>query len=166
MTDYAIEIRDDCGVTDFPEQRVRDAISYILSRHNAAENTGVTFVLMNDDAIRTLNAQYRGVDAPTDILSFPNEDDDLPPEMDDEPPYLGDLLVAYPYTVHQAEEAGHTLGDEFALLAIHGTLHLLGYDHDTAAHEEVMWAAQSAALAALGVAIDVPRFTFGDSLEP
>ncbi len=165
MTRYEIEIRDDYGVTDFPEQRARDAISYVLSRHDAAEDTGVTFVLMNDDEIRALNAQYRGVDAPTDILSFPNDAEDMPPDMDGEPPYLGDLLVAYPYTVHQAEEAGHTLSDEFALLAIHGTLHLLGFDHDTAEHEEAMWAAQSEALAALGVAIDVPRFTFGDTRE-
>jgi probable rRNA maturation factor len=106
------------------------------------------------------------VDAPTDILSFPAEPlPDLPPELadlNDEPPYLGDLIIAYPYTRRQAEDSGHALEDELVLLVIHGTLHLLGYDHDTPDNEERMWSAQAELLAEAGVSIQVPRFTDRD----
>jgi probable rRNA maturation factor len=162
MPDYAIEIQDEYGVPDFPSARVIKAISYILSEHNVAPGQALTVVVTSDDEVRKMNAQYRSVDAPTDILSFPA--DPLPPEITDEPPYLGDLIIAYPYTVHQAQETGYTVDDELVLLVIHGTLHLLGYDHGDTESQDKMWAEQAEALTAMGVSIDVPRFTFGDSL--
>jgi probable rRNA maturation factor len=116
-----------------------------------------------------MNRTYRGVDATTDILSFPA---DLPPDLPDEiaeelgidadgdlnPPYLGDLVIAYSYTARQAQQSGHALHDEMRLLVIHGTLHLLGYDHDTAEREAEMWATQNEALRQLDILIRVPRF--------
>lgn len=128
----------------------------------------MTLVVTNDEQVRALNAQYRGVDAATDVLSFPAEP--LPDELrramveagGDETLYLGNLIVAYPYTAQHAQSAGHALDDELVLLAVHGTLHLLGFDHDNAAHQAAMWQAQAEALAALGVALRVPDFTFED----
>ena len=160
MTDYTVEIQDKYGVADFPAKRVTDAIRYVLKKHKTAPGTTLSVALFGDERVRKLNKQYRGVDAPTDVLSFPA--DPLPAGVEDEPPYLGDLIIAYPYTAHQAEETGHSLDDELVLLVIHGTLHLLGYDHDNAEAEAAMWSQQAEALSAAHVAIDVPRFTFGD----
>src|SRR5437763_1442763 len=132
--DYPVEIQDEYGVTDFPVQRVIAAIRYVLSRQKAAPGSELTVVITNDEQVRAMNAQYRGVDAVTDILSFPA--DPLPDEIEGEAPYLGDLIIAYPYTTHQAQEAGHGLDDELVLLVIHGTLHLLGFDHDNEANQD------------------------------
>ncbi len=160
MSTYSVEIQDEYGTAKFPAQRLADAVHYVLAKHNVDSGTALTIVFADDDYVRKLNQQYRAVDAPTDVLSFPA--DPLPEEVEDEPPYLGDLIIAYPYTAHQAEEAGHSLDDELVLLVIHGTLHLLGYDHHNAGAEAAMWSQQAEALAAAGVAIEVPRFTFGD----
>lgn len=164
MTDnsYQIEIRDEYGAENFPLARVTKAILTVLTQHNIEPGHALTLVVTDDEHVRDLNRQFRKVDAATDILSFPA--DPLPEEVEDEPPYLGDLIIAYPYTVHQAEETGYALDDELVLLAIHGTLHLLGYDHADTETQDEMWAAQADALTAMGVGIDVPRFTFGDSL--
>src|SRR5438552_4044430 len=105
MSMYAVEIQDEYGVADFPARRVRDAIEYVLAKHRVEPDTALSIVLTDDDHVRKLNQQYRNVDAPTDVLSFPA--DPLPAEIKDEPPYLGDLIIAYPYTVRQAAEAGH-----------------------------------------------------------
>lgn len=164
MTEFSVEIQDNYGVEDFPTQRVTEAIRHVLSRHEVEEGSAVTVVITNDDEVRRLNAQFRGVDAPTDILSFPA--DSLPDEIEDEEaPYLGDLIIAYPYAARQAQEAGHALDDDLMLLAIHGTLHLLGHDHDNPANQEKMWAEQAEALAAMGITFDVPRFSFGDDVD-
>jgi probable rRNA maturation factor len=120
-----------------------------------------------DDAyMRSLNQTYRGIDAPTDVLSFANHDAApagapdlaLPPELAAEmAAYLGELFIAYPYTAAQAARYAVSVADELCLLTVHGVLHLLGYDHDTAAAEQRMWAAQDAVLAALGAPIPAQR---------
>ncbi len=163
MSVYVVDIQDEYGVADFPTGRVIDAIHNVLVRHEVEEGTAVTAVITDDEHVRSLNAEFRGVDAPTDILSFPA--DPLPEEIEGEAPYLGDLIIAYPYTLHEAAEAGHDIADELVLLVIHGTLHLLGYDHDNEEHQDAMWAEQAEALAAAGVAVEVPRFTFGDNVD-
>src|SRR5258707_13833807 len=103
--DYTIEIQDQYSVTDFPVQRVIAAIRYVLSRHKAAPGSELTVVVTSDEQVRQMNAQYRGVDSVTDILSFPA--DRLPDEIEGEAPYLGDLIIACPYTAHQAQQGGH-----------------------------------------------------------
>lgn len=158
---YEIEIENDIDAPDVPEQRLRDAVTWVLDRHTIPEASGITIVITDDDTVRSMNRQFRGVDSATDVLSFPA--DPVPDEIaEEEPPYLGDLIVAYPYTQRHALEAGHTLEDELTLLVIHGTLHLLGYDHDNEENQQRMWQAQQAALDAFGVRITVPLFSFGD----
>lgn len=126
------------------------AIQAVINRHEVDVESGVSVVLTTDEAIHVLNKQHRDVDAPTDVLSFPAEP--LPPELQDgETPYLGDLIIAYPYASSQATRLKHPLEDSLALLVIHGTLHLLGYDHDSPENRAEMWAEQEIALKALNI---------------
>lgn len=110
----------------------------------------LTVVVTDDAQVQQLNHEYRGLDEPTDVLSF-SAQETLPdaaafvsaPELAH---YLGDVVIAYPYAAAQAPTFGRFVADELALLAVHGTLHLLGYDHATPAEEEAMWARQAAIL--------------------
>jgi probable rRNA maturation factor len=140
-----------------PVERLEAAIRWLLEHEGAAPDASLSLVLSDDETVHGLNRQYRGVDAPTDVLSFPVEHD-APFEDDTD---LGDLIIAVPYLARQAKAQGHTFADELLLAAIHGTLHLLGYDHDTRENEDAMWTIQAQALAAAGVQIDVPRFFEG-----
>jgi probable rRNA maturation factor len=110
----------------------------------------VTVVVTSDEVVAELNRQYRGVVGPTDVLSFaaqePAEGFISAPEA---ATYLGDVLIALPFTRRQAAELGRSLTDELRLLAVHGTLHLLGYDHAELDEEARMWARQDEILAGL-----------------
>src|SRR5687768_5827833 len=89
--------------------RLQTAAETVLSQHDVHANSSLTIVISDNDFVRSLNQQYRGVDSHTDILSFPA---DAPPvEIEGEPPYLGDLIVAYPYASAQAAREGHALSD-------------------------------------------------------
>lgn len=129
-------------------ERLRQAAVSTLTLHESSE-AALTIVLTDDAHVTQLNQQFRGVDAPTDVLSFPA---DAPPIIEpDEPLYLGDLVIAYPYASAQAQNLGHTESDSLALLVIHGILHLLGFDHDTPENRADMWAAQASVLAQLNI---------------
>lgn len=145
---YEIDIQNDAG---YPvnEGRLLEAVQAALQHQNAPEDCALTIVITDNDEVAALNSQYRGVDAPTDILSFPA---DAPPiTIPDEPPYLGDMIIAFPYASAQAEREGHVLDDSLALLVVHSCLHLLGYDHDTPETRAEMWEAQAEILEALHI---------------
>ncbi len=129
------------------EERLIAAVREVMQRHDVEDGTTVTVVITSNEAVAALNRDFRGVDSPTDVLSFPA---DIPP-MPGEPPDLGDLIIAYPYASEQATRLKHALMDSLALLVVHGTLHLLGYDHDTLENKAEMWEAQSDVLTALGI---------------
>ncbi len=107
----------------------------------------LTVVLTGDAELRELNRKYLGIDAPTDVLSFPSSEID--PES--RAAYLGDVLISVARAEEQARAAGHPLAAEVQLLVVHGVLHLLGYDHRRAADKARMWSAQSKALGQLGL---------------
>lgn len=133
------------------EERLIAAVREVMQRHDVEDGTAVTIVITSNEEVAALNRDFRGVDSPTDILSFPA---DIPP-MPGEPPYLGDLIIAYPYASAQAARLNHALMDSLSLLVVHGTLHLLGYDHDTLENKTEMWEAQSDALTALGISPEI-----------
>ena len=93
--------------------------------------------------IQQLNKDYRGISSPTDVLSF--EQNFIDPET--ETFYLGDIIISIEQAQKQAHQAQHSLLSECALLAIHGTLHLLGFDHTSAEEEKAMWEEQNNLLA-------------------
>jgi len=107
----------------------------------------LTIVLTNDAQLRELNRDYLGIDAPTDVLSFPASETD--PETARR--YLGDILISVPRAADQAEKAGHELGAEVQLLVVHGTLHLLGHDHAEEEEKARMWKAQAEVLERIGL---------------
>ncbi len=112
--------------------------------------------LTDDDEVRTLNAQYRDKDKPTNVLSFPMIQPDLldavTSNSDDGEVLLGDIVLAHGVCVREAEERGISLADHATHLIVHGTLHLLGYDHLGEDEAEAMEAIETDALASLGLA--------------
>lgn len=135
------------------EARLRQAIALTAGRFLPDVPAAVSLMLSTDEDVHRLNMQFRQVDAPTDILSFPSGEPLLPDE--DEVAYLGDLIIAWPYASAQAAREGHDLNDSLSLLVVHGTLHLLGYDHDTPANKREMWTAQESVLLLLGISPDI-----------
>ena len=103
--------------------------------------------ITDDDTLKDLNLQYMGIDAPTDVLSFPVAFQN----PDTGNPYLGDILISYPTAAVQAEASGHPPTEEIKLLLVHGILHLLGYDHTTPEEKQAMWSLQDAILEALQI---------------
>ncbi len=82
----------------------------------------IELIIISNDEIQQINKEYRDIDKPTDVLSFPYEDMPMSP--------LGSIVISADLVTAKAEELGHTKENEFALLFIHGLLHLLGYDHE------------------------------------
>lgn len=111
----------------------------------------VSVTIVDDQTIHKLNHMYRKVDHPTDVLSFPLEDDLPLPEEAGIAPLLGDIVISAPRVAAQAKEFGHSLEREFGFLVTHGFLHLLGYDHDTEAAEARMVRRQEEVLRSLGI---------------
>lgn len=103
--------------------------------------------ITDDYVLQKLNTQFMGVDASTDVLSFPVPFDN--PETGN--PYLGDIIISYPTAARQAEAAGHPVGEEIVLLLVHAILHLLGYDHHEPEEKAAMWALQDEILVALEI---------------
>lgn len=115
-------------------------------KHQRADGN-ITIVLADDARLHELNRDYLGVDAPTDVLSFPASETD--PETGEA--YLGDILLSLPRADQQARAAGHPLADEAQLLVVHGVLHLLGHDHANAREKAKMWKAQAEILKIIGL---------------
>jgi probable rRNA maturation factor len=134
-------------VIDDPHWRTRGLASRLQDAARAglaaAKKSGaITIRLTDDKALRALNRQFRGKDKPTNVLSFPA----------DEAGYLGDIAIAYGVAAAEAKREKKRLIDHAAHLALHGTLHLLGYDHETDREAEAMEALEVKLLARLGIA--------------
>lgn len=108
----------------------------------------LTFV--TDEEIRRLNRRYRGIDQPTDVLSFPMHGPEEWPALlaKDQYVVLGDVIISIPRAKAQAQELGHSYQRELGFLLVHGLLHLRGYDHDTEENERLMFRLQEEILQA------------------
>ena len=138
----------------FPEEieaNVR-AAAEMVGQLYGVENGEVSVTLTNNEYIHTLNKEYRGIDSPTDVLSFAlNESEE--PDMVDGPAVnvLGDLIISVERAEEQAADYGHSLRREVAFLTVHGMLHLLGYDHMEDEEREEMEAEQRFVMEKLGI---------------
>jgi len=114
------------------------------------KNGEISIVLCDDDFIQTLNRDYRNKDKPTNVLSFP-QIDFRKGENPGNPVPLGDLILAYQTIAREAEEQNKPFQSHFTHLIVHGTLHLLGYDHEDAEEAEEMEALEIIALKKMGI---------------
>jgi len=141
-----IEVDDRWGGR-VPLALLAQAATAVLRQEDALDKE-VTIVIGDEAQIQALNRDYRQIDAPTDVLSFPawesGEDFVQSPEAAH---YLGDIVIAFPVAERQAAEHAVSVAEELALLTIHGLLHLLGYDHATPEEEAAMFGRQKMLLA-------------------
>jgi probable rRNA maturation factor len=109
----------------------------------------ITLLFADDETMQDLNKDWRGLDKPTNVLSFPAPKAQLVPPG--ELPLLGDIVLGFATCAREAEETGKTLADHTCHLIVHGVLHLLGYDHENDEDAGVMEAAEIKILSTLGI---------------
>jgi len=153
---------------DFPVKEIADSvINQILQTENCPYEVQVNILITDNEGIRRYNADFRGIDKETDVLSFPNVDYEFPsdftgledamadyfdPETDEL--ILGDIILSADRIIEQSIEYGHSQKREYAFLIAHSMLHLCGYDHMEEAKAAVMEAKQKEALELLGITRD------------
>ena len=108
----------------------------------------ISFILVDSDKIWKINKEYRKIDSPTDVISFAAIDDSIDGSIPEE---MGDIFICKERVLSQAEEYGHSVLREFAFLCTHGIYHLLGYDHQNAEEERVMFEKQEKILKELKI---------------
>ncbi|MGI9116535.1 MAG: rRNA maturation RNase YbeY [Gaiellales bacterium] len=135
-----VDDRAECGVDG---NEVAAAVAAVLHAEGVGE-VEVGVVLVDEHEMRDINREHRGKDEPTDVLSFPIDEED---DLEGVTRMLGDVVICIPVLVAQARDSDVAAGDELVDLLVHGTLHLLGYDHETDDGE--MLARQDAIVATL-----------------
>lgn len=123
-------------------------LEYAL-KYKQLDNVNFNVIFVNNETIKNINKEYRGIDRETDVISFALEDNkDIEFEFGR---LLGDIYISIPQMKKQAKEYGHSEKRELAFLTIHGLLHLLGYDHMTKEEEEIMFKEQELILDGYGI---------------
>lgn len=138
---------------------INDLLQFAAQRLELPADIEMSVTFMDNAAIREINRDYRGKDQPTDVISFALEEegeDEIPILFDEEdevgiPRNLGDIMISTERAAEQAEEYGHTYERELGFLAVHGFLHLNGYDHMTEEDEKEMFTLQKEILDAYGL---------------
>lgn len=146
-----ISLENDQDIIVIPErleQLLSDGLNAVAKLHGLGEQEEVDITIVTDDEIHTLNHDYRNVDRATDVLSFALDEDGGEPELVGGPEVhlLGDIIISAETAARQAEEFGHGLEREIVYLAVHGLLHLLGYDHMQEEDKAIMRAKEEEAL--------------------
>lgn len=129
-------VQDSNGKKSLLLKRIEKILLRSLTGMNQ-KNTEVVLTFITDSEMKKLNYKYRKKNKTTDVLSFSQDD-----YFNQKRKVLGDILISKPKAKKQAKAAGHRLIDEYRLLAIHGLLHLLGYDHERIKDEVIMFALQ------------------------
>ncbi len=135
------------------QEPLLDAVQQALQAEGITEAT-LSLVIVGDDEMARLHETFSGEPGTTDVLTFPYEDDGVDEEMEG---YLGDVIVCYEQAARQSVEEGHPVQAELMLLAVHGTLHLLGYDDQSDEERSHMWERQRHILEGLGLGHVAPR---------
>jgi len=123
------------------EKGLEKALTHLTERvlcTHGKDRAEVGLTLVGEKKIQQLNRDYRGINAPTDVLSFPMQEQGEDQTGLEEPELLGDVVICIPRAKEQAGEFGHSFRRELLYLAVHGLLHLLGYDHENEADRQEM----------------------------
>lgn len=148
--------QDKFDITDKLKELITLAAKTALDYMGFDRDAEISVMFTDNEGIRVLNAQHRGIDRATDVLSFPmlEYDDgemfDDPGDIEDEL-CLGDIVISLERAAEQAEEYGHSFEREVGFLTVHSMLHLLGYDHMTEEEEKEMFGFQKEILAKMGL---------------
>ena len=135
------------GPTAATRARIRAAARATLAHQHAVPGNSICVIYSVDSYLQQLNRQFSGVDAPTDVLAFPDDAGDG---------HLGDVIISAERAAQSARRGGHGTSDELQLLTVHGALHLLGHDHTAPTERARMWKAQAEILAELGLSVSAP----------
>ncbi|GEN84350.1 endoribonuclease YbeY [Sporosarcina luteola] len=151
-----IYFNDETGkVTDDSRQLIQDVLNHAAKMEELSGNPEVSVTFMTDEEIRKINAEYRGKDKATDVISFAleemSEGEIAIIQEENMPIVLGDILISVETANRQAAEYGHDERREIGFLALHGFLHLLGYDHMTEEDEKEMFGRQREILSSFGL---------------
>lgn len=119
-----------------------------ISAHELSSKIELSIDLMDDIAIAKLNNDFRHKDKPTNVLSFPNNEDLSADEID---PYIGDIAISYDRILEESKEQGKDLKNHYAHMIVHAILHLMGYDHESDSEAEIMEAKERKILAFIGI---------------
>ena len=133
-------------ITEEERTSIKRAAEAALAFENRSGD--LTILIDTPERIQTLNREFRNVDRVTDVLTFPAWEGEISLSADG---YLGDIMICYERAKEQAAEYGHSLERELSFLAVHGVLHLLGYDHITEPDERIMRERQTEILNGIGV---------------
>ncbi len=145
----SVEVANESG-TSVDEEALSQLARFVLARLRIHPQAELSILLVDAPAMAELHRKWMDEPGPTDVLSFPM-DELRPPQDDDDPPepgLLGDVVLCPTVAEQQAVAAGHSAQDELHLLATHGILHLLGYDHAEPAEEREMFGLQDEIVAA------------------
>ena len=148
-----------CPITYSLKMLIRAAIAETLEAEHFVgyDQVEISVTFADDEGIRAINREYREIDRPTDVLSFPLFDysgESEEPPVDELVGMLGDIVISLEQAEIQAEEYGHPFEREIAFLTVHSMLHLLGYDHETGEEDELdMRRRQSEIMDILGLSV-------------
>lgn len=135
-------------------QQILQLLQLAAKREEVIGDSELSLTFVDNEKIHEINREYRGIDRPTDVISFALEEN-TEGEMEiigqDMPRVLGDIIISIPRAKQQAKEYGHSFMRELGFLAVHGFLHLLGYDHGTKEEEQQMFSRQEEILQEFGL---------------
>ena len=135
---------------EFPYEDIIEKVVNKALEKKKIKKASCSIIIVDNDYIHKLNKEYRGINRPTDVISFALEDDKTM-VIPDEIRLLGDIYISIDKAKEQAKEYGHSLERELCFLAVHGIYHLLGYDHEKEAAAEIMFKKQEEVLEEYGI---------------
>ncbi|SHG91158.1 rRNA maturation RNase YbeY [Tepidibacter thalassicus] len=142
--------QDEIEVNDNLLDMIKDVINESLKYEGFDEDYEISLSFVNNEEIHKLNKEFRGVDKPTDVLSFPLiEENDFYIEFGEKA--LGDIVISMEKALEQSREYNHSFEREVAFLVCHSMFHLMGYDHDTEENTKIMREKEEAVLLKLGI---------------
>ncbi|OBK88931.1 rRNA maturation RNase YbeY [Mycolicibacter sinensis] len=140
----SIEVSNESGL-DVSEVELVSVAKFVLAKMDVNPGAELSMVLLDTAAMADLHMRWMDLPGPTDVMSFPMDELEpggRPDAPEQGPSMLGDIALCPEFAAEQAAAAGHSLGQELALLTVHGVLHLLGYDHAEPDEEKEMFALQ------------------------
>jgi probable rRNA maturation factor len=156
---YIENLQDKVDIKDEINKLINKSIEIIMENEKFADEYNIDVMIVDNEKIREINSEYRDIDKPTDVLSFPIVDmydgeiksslGDI--DKDEGAIILGDIIISIEKAMEQALEYGHSLEREMIFLLTHGVYHLLGYDHDNEEREKKMLEKQNTVLNKMGL---------------